>query len=66
MANPREDGIRAANIAALAKVIKRMRYTERHIEQILRCNNEKAKSILNGQLDGFSTDEIRKLVDVLG
>lgn len=66
LANPRDAAIRAANAAALAKVIKRMRYTERQIEQVLRCNSEKARFILNGQLDGFSNEEIRKLVDVLG
>lgn len=64
--NPREATIRAASTLALAKVIKRMRYTERQIEQVLRCNNEKAKSILSGQLDGFSNEEIKKFIDVLG
>lgn len=66
MANPRDEVIRTASTLALAKVIKRMRYTERQIEQVLRCNNEKAKAILNGQLDGFSNEEIKKFIEVLG
>jgi malonyl CoA-acyl carrier protein transacylase len=64
--DPREAAIRAASTAALAKVIKRMRYDERQIIQVLRCNSEKAQWILTGQLDAFSTAEIKKFVDVLG
>lgn len=64
--DPREAAIRAASTAALAKVIKRMRYDERQIIQVLRCNSEKAQRIMTGKLDAFSTQEIKKFIDVLG
>ena len=66
LSNPRDEVIRAASTLALAKVVKRMRYTERQIEQVLRCNNEKAKAIMTGQLDSFTNEEIKRFVDVLG
>ena len=66
MANPREEAIRNAHTVALAKVIKRMRYDERQLIQVLRCNSEKAQAILTGRLDAFSSEEIKKFVDVLG
>lgn len=66
MSNPRDEVIRAASTLALAKVIKRMRYTERQIEQVLRCNSEKAQAIMTGRLDTFSNEEIKKFIDILG
>lgn len=66
MANPREESIRAANTVALAKVIKRMRYDQRQIVQVLRCSPEKAQAILAGNLGEFGNDEIKKFIDVLG
>jgi len=66
MSNPREEAIRSASTVALAKVIKRMRYDERQIIQVLRCNSEKAQAILTGRLDEFRTEEIKKFIDILG
>ncbi len=63
---PREQVIRAALAERLAKIIKRQPYTERHIVQILRATPDKAKAIVGGQLDEFSTAELRQFVDVLG
>lgn len=65
MSNSRDQTIRAALAERLAKIIKRQPYTERHIIQILRATPDKAKAIVSGQLDGFSTEEIRRMVDIL-
>ncbi len=66
MANPREEAIRTASTIALAKVVKRMRYDERQLVQVLRCSSEKAQSIMTGRLDEFSNEEIKKFIDILG
>lgn len=65
MSDSREQTIRAALAERLAKIIKRQPYTERHIVQILRATPDKAKAIVGGQLDGFSTAELRRIVEVL-
>ena len=65
MGNPTDDAIRAAKTIALAKTIKRMRYNERQIVQVLRVNNEKAQAIMEGRLDGITTAEITKMISVL-
>jgi hypothetical protein len=65
MANPTDQAIRAAKTLALARTIKRMRYDERQIIQILRVNSEKAQALMQGRLDGFSTEEITKYINVL-
>ena len=65
MANPTDQAIRATKTIALAKTIKRMRYNERQIVQVLRVNNEKAQAIMEGRLDGVSTAEITKMISVL-
>lgn len=65
MANPTEQAIRATKTIALARTIKRMRYDERQIIQVLRLSPEKAQALLQGRLDGFSTEEITKYISVL-
>lgn len=65
VANPTDEAIRATKIISLAKTIKRMRYNERQIVQVLRVNNEKAQAIMEGRLNGFSTAEITKMISVL-
>ena len=65
MSDPRDQTIRAALAERMAKIIKRQGYTERHIVQMLRATPDKAKALHAGELDGFSTDELRKMVDVL-
>jgi predicted XRE-type DNA-binding protein len=65
MANPKDEMIRATLTESMARVIKRRRYDERQVVQILRATPDKARAIVTGQLDGFSTDEIRKMIDVL-
>lgn len=66
MANPRDEAIRNASTVALAKVIKRMRYDQRQLVQVLRCSPEKAQAILAGNLGDFGNDEIKKFIEVLG
>lgn len=66
MANPRDEVIRSANTLALAKVVKRMRYDQRQIVQVLRCSPDKAQAILTGNLAEFSNEEIKKFIDILG
>lgn len=65
VANPTDDAIRATKIISLAKTIKRMRYNERQIVQVLRVTPEKAQAIMEGRLDGFTTAEITKIISVL-
>ena len=65
MNNPKDAMIRATLTESMARVIKRRRYDERQVVQILRATPDKAKAIVSGQLDGFSTDEIRRMIDVL-
>lgn len=65
MADPREQMIRATLTESMARVIKRRRYDERQVIQILRATPDKARAIVSGQLDGFSVDEIRRMIDVL-
>ena len=65
MANPTDQAIRATKTLALARTIKRMRYDERQIVQVLRVTPEKAKALMEGRLDGFSTEEIAKYISVL-
>ena len=65
MSNPKEEMIRATLTESMARVIKRRRYDERQVIQILRATPDKARAIVSGQLDGFSTDEIRRMIDVL-
>jgi len=65
VANPTDQAIRATKTIALAKTIKRMRYDERQIVQVLRLTPEKARALLEGRLDDFSTAEITKYISVL-
>jgi predicted XRE-type DNA-binding protein len=65
VANPTDQAIRATKTIALAKTIKRMRYDERQIVQVLRLTLEKARALLEGRLDDFSTAEITKYISVL-
>ncbi|HTP82198.1 MAG TPA: hypothetical protein VMQ11_04600 [Alphaproteobacteria bacterium] len=57
--------LRATLTESMARVIKRRRYDERQVIQILRATPDKAKAIVGGQLDGFSVEEIRRMIDVL-
>ena len=65
MADPREQMIRATLTESMARVIKRRRYDERQLIQILRATPDKAKALIGGQLEGFSTDELRRMIDAL-
>ena len=65
MADPREKMIRATLTESMARVIKRRRYDERQVIQILRATPDKARAIVSGQLDEFSTDEIRRMIEAL-
>jgi len=65
MADPREKMIRATLTESMARVIKRRRYDERQVIQILRATPGKARAIVSGQLDEFSTDEIRRMIEAL-
>jgi len=65
MPDPREQMIRVTLTETMARVIKRRRYDERQLVQILRATPDKAKALLGGQLDGFSTDELRRIIDAI-
>ena len=65
MANPREQANRSMTTLIITRAIKRHRYDERALIQILKVAPDKAKAILAGQLDGFSTDELGRIVNAL-
>lgn len=65
MPNPKEQMARVALTQRLQKVIKRQRYDERQVVQILRVSSDKAKAIVACQVDGFSVDELQHIVTVL-
>jgi hypothetical protein len=65
MANPKDSAIRATTALIVARAIKRHRYDERALIQILRLSPDRARSILTGQLDGFATDEIERFANAL-
>ncbi len=65
MANPTDEAIRATKALTLARVLKRRRYDERMIMQILRLSADKAQAINQGRLDEFSTDEITRYINAL-
>ncbi len=65
MVNPTDQAIRATKTIALARTIKRMRYYERQIIQVLRLSSDKAKALMEGRLDGFTTEEITKYINAL-
>ena len=65
MVDPREATIRAGLTEKMARAIKRQRYDERQLIQVLRATPDKAKALLSGQLDGFATDELRRMISVI-
>jgi hypothetical protein len=65
MNNPKEQVLRSTLAERMARVIKRQRYTERHIEQILRASPDKAKALHSGALDQFSVEELQRFLMAL-
>jgi hypothetical protein len=65
MANPKEQVLRATLSERMSRAIKRQRYTERHIEQILRVTPDRAKALHAGVLDEFSVDELQRFLMAL-
>jgi hypothetical protein len=63
--NPKEAALRTTTALIISRAIKRHRYDERAIIQILRVTPEKARAVLNVQLDGFGTDEIQRFANAL-
>ena len=62
MSDPRDVAIRATLTEKMTRMLKRRAYTERQIMQVLRVIPDKAKAILEGRLDEFSHDEIRRFI----
>ena len=63
--NERETKIRATLAIQMERVIKRRRYDERQLMQILRATPDKAKALMSGQLDGFATSDIQRMLEAL-
>jgi predicted XRE-type DNA-binding protein len=61
----REQRIRATLTEKLARAIKRQGYNERQIIQVLRVTPDKANALLSGQLDNFTSAEIRRMIETL-
>ena len=65
MVDPRQAVLRNSLSERMARVIKRQRYTERHLEQILRASPSNAKALHTGQLDEFSNEELQRYLTAL-
>ncbi|HTP83957.1 MAG TPA: hypothetical protein VMQ11_13490 [Alphaproteobacteria bacterium] len=62
MIDPKDAAIRATLTEKMARMLKRRAYTERQIVQVLRLVPDKAKALLEGRLDEFSHEEIRRFI----
>ena len=62
MIDPKDAAIRATLAEKMTKMLRRRAYTERQVAQVLRVVPDKAKAILEGRLDEFSHDEIRRFI----
>jgi len=62
MIDSKDAAIRATLTEKMARMLKRRAYTERQIVQVLRLVPDKAKALLEGRLDEFSHEEIRRFI----
>jgi hypothetical protein len=65
MANPRDVAARNMAVMMIGRAVKRHRYDEKAIMQILRFTADKAKAVLHGQLEGYSMDELERIAQAL-
>lgn len=64
--NPEEYLAKAELAAQILKIVQRRRLTQAAAGEILGINQPKVSALLNGRLDGFSTDRLFRFLNALG
>jgi predicted XRE-type DNA-binding protein len=64
--NPDEYLAKSELAVEIFKIIKRRRLTQAAAGEILGINQPKVSALLNGRLDGFSTDRLFRFLNALG
>jgi predicted XRE-type DNA-binding protein len=66
IANPEEYLAKSELAVEIFRIIKRRRLTQEAAGKILGINQPKVSALLNGRLDGFSTDRLFRFLNALG
>ena len=64
--NPEEYLAKAELAARILKIVQQRRLTQAAAGEILGINQPKVSALLNGRLDGFSTDRLFRFLNALG
>ncbi|MEX2171440.1 MAG: helix-turn-helix transcriptional regulator [Pirellulales bacterium] len=64
--NPEEYLAKAELAAQIFKIIRRRRLTQAATSKLLGISQPKVSALLNGRLDGFSTDRLFRFLNALG
>ncbi|HEY1685087.1 MAG TPA: helix-turn-helix transcriptional regulator [Tepidisphaeraceae bacterium] len=64
--NPEEYLAKARLAAQILKIIQTRRFTQAHAAKLLGISQPKISALLNGRLDGFSTDRLFRFLTALG
>jgi predicted XRE-type DNA-binding protein len=64
--NPEEYLAKAELAARILKIIRRRRLTQAAAGKLLGISQPKVSALLNGRLDGFSTDRLFRFLNALG
>lgn len=64
--NPEEYLAKAELAAQILKIVQKRRLTQAAAGEILGINQPKVSALLNGRLDGFSTDRLFRFLNALG
>jgi len=64
--NPEEYLAKAELAAEIFKIIRRRRLTQAAAGKLLGISQPKVSALLNGRLDGFSTDRLFRFLNALG
>ena len=64
--NPEEYLAKAELAAKILKIVRRRRLTQTATGKLLGISQPKVSALLNGRLDGFSTDRLFRFLNALG
>lgn len=64
--NPEQYLAKAELAARILKIVRQRRLTQAAAGEILGINQPKVSALLNGRLDGFSTDRLLRFLNALG
>lgn len=64
--NPDEYLAKAALAASILQIVRKRRLTQTAAGEILGINQPKVSALLNGRLDGFSTERLFRFLNALG